>query len=364
MVFNTKKELLDFASKYMDSKKIFIWGADIYGSLIGKLFVDNNIEWYGYYDNFVEQGKSLLNNKLIYSGKDMVRSENTIYILSLRNYNGVKKQLVDNGIKEENIVWFEDIDFFNELNNEVKYLKEYSLKIKKLYNIHNGEKCFVIGNGPSLNLQDLEKINKSNIKTFASNYIFKCFDKTDWRPDYYFFIDGTGIRETFEDKHMAKFVFENCRKIFIRNNSNLSFTFDNKGSSEVFPMNYIFSNTEENIDFSDDCSEQVYIGYTVTYAMLQFAVYMGFKEIYLLGMDHSFSKEITEDGSIKEDNSVKNHSDILDNYKIWNAANLIKNTLAYEAAQNYADKMGIKIYNATRGGKLEVFKRVNFDSLL
>ena len=35
----------------------------------------------------------------------------------------------------------------------------------------------------------------------------------------------------------------------------------------------------------------------------------------------------------------------------------------YQKAKQYADAHGIKIYNATRGGKLEVFPRVDFDSL-
>lgn len=35
----------------------------------------------------------------------------------------------------------------------------------------------------------------------------------------------------------------------------------------------------------------------------------------------------------------------------------------YQAARRYAETHGIKIYNATRGGELEVFERVDFDSL-
>ena len=36
---------------------------------------------------------------------------------------------------------------------------------------------------------------------------------------------------------------------------------------------------------------------------------------------------------------------------------------SYIAARRFAEKHGVKIYNATRGGKLEVFERVNFDKL-
>ena len=46
-----------------------------------------------------------------------------------------------------------------------------------------------------------------------------------------------------------------------------------------------------------------------------------------------------------------------------NACRKTENLLAYQAAREYADRHGIKIYNATRGGKLEVFERVDFDSL-
>ena len=39
--------------------------------------------------------------------------------------------------------------------------------------------------------------------------------------------------------------------------------------------------------FSDDLTEGIYSGTTVLYAMFQIAVYMGFKNIYLLGVDFS-----------------------------------------------------------------------------
>ena len=39
---------------------------------------------------------------------------------------------------------------------------------------------------------------------------------------------------------------------------------------------------------------------------------------------------------------------------------LIKN---YECANRFAQEHGVKIYNATRGGYLEVFERINFESV-
>ena len=39
------------------------------------------------------------------------------------------------------------------------------------------------------------------------------------------------------------------------------------------------------------------------------------------------------------------------------------NIIAYEKAKRYGDEHGIQIFNATRGGMLEVFPRVTLDSL-
>lgn len=38
-------------------------------------------------------------------------------------------------------------------------------------------------------------------------------------------------------------------------------------------------------------------------------------------------------------------------------------TLAYQSAKQYANQHDFKIYNATRGGKLEIFERVDFNDL-
>ena len=104
------------------------------------------------------------------------------------------------------------------------------------------------------------------------------------------------------------------------------------------------------------------MGHTVTYAMLQLAVYMGFQKIYLLGIDHQYATEYAN--GKKRQNNVKNYSSLLADENDVSGFYLIdKTTLAYRAARKYADAHGIEMYNATRGGKLEEFERVDFDSL-
>ena len=92
---------------------------------------------------------------------------------------------------------------------------------------------------------------------------------------------------------------------------------------------------------------------------------MGFKEIYFIGVDHHFQISQNNKGEIIVDNTVKDY--FSDKYN-EDKANLFipnteKSTLAYIALKDECDKRGIKVYNATRGGKLEVFPRVEFDTL-
>lgn len=94
---------------------------------------------------------------------------------------------------------------------------------------------------------------------------------------------------------------------------------------------------------------------------------MGFEEIYLLGVDHSYRVTIDIDGNVVTD--LKQQDYFCDGYDndirdvvIHDMGN---NTRAYIDAKKYCESTNgrVKIFNATRGGKLEVFQRVDFDSL-
>ena len=107
-----------------------------------------------------------------------------------------------------------------------------------------------------------------------------------------------------------------------------------------------------DVPFSEDVSRVCYDAGTVAYDCIQFAVYMDACEIYLLGVDFSYGKI----------GQVGNHF-YKDECKRQNPSSLDLCLRTYQAAKKYADAHGIKIYNATCGGKLEVFPRVDFDSL-
>ena len=76
---------------------------------------------------------------------------------------------------------------------------------------------------------------------------------------------------------------------------------------------------------------------------------MGFEKIYLLGVDHSANSYAAALGTVNMEN--------------LNLAQTDKATLAYMVAAEHAKNNNYRIYNATRGGYLEVFDRIDFDKL-
>lgn len=232
-------------------------------------------------------------------------------------------------------------------NDDLRYLPLRSLKDK-----YSGERCFIVATGPSLTIKDLELLK--NELCFSMNSICKLYDDTSWRPSFY------GI----QDRHVFLKLKEVTEKYFV--NYSCTFVTDeiyNLLSSAVqdkvikFPFNVAYHRYEQEFGnfyskFSDNAYGIVYDGYSITYSLLQIAVYMGFKEIYLLGCDCNYPKgqrnHIVESGYIDK-NAHLNHDKMM---------------TGYIEAKKYADEHGIKIINCTRGGMLEVFPRMTLEEVL
>lgn len=246
---------------------------------------------------------------------------------------------------------------------ENTYQSVYLPRLKALRSqFKDRTRAFVIGNGPSLNQTDLNLLK--NEVTFGVNGIFLKFKDTDFRPTFY----------VVEDHLVAEDRGEKINQI--------------RGPIKLFPiyLGYCLNEGEDTIfynhiprrsyphgfDFSTDASEHTYAGCTVTFSCLQLAYYMGFKEIYLVGVDCNY--EIPKDVEEKEEYSVKildmktgdpNHFDpdyFGKGYR-WHDPQVDKMRGAYQEAKKVCEANGVTIYNATIGGKLEVFPRVDYYSL-
>jgi uncharacterized Rossmann fold enzyme len=233
-------------------------------------------------------------------------------------------------------------------------------KIKGLKDKYKGKRCFIIGNGPSLNLHDLNFL-KSEI-TFGVNGIFYKTDETGFRPTFYLVEDKAVIRDNVERINSYEGVIkilptdyydqiiEKDKVIWFRMNQGYY-----EGKSPYFCVPR----------FSTDCSERVYCGQTVTYINLQLAYYMGFTEVYMIGMDFSYkvpSSTIINGGVYlsTEDDPNHFHPEYFGKGKTWHNPRLDRVERSYLMAKLVYEGTGRKIYNATCGGKLELFERVDY----
>lgn len=251
-----------------------------------------------------------------------------------------------------NSIYYIGILFENKLR-----LKKSEKNIQKYHNLYQGKRCFIIGNGPSLRVEDLEKL-KGEI-TFGTHRIYTLFGNTSWRPSFYFAQDYKMIKEGFKEISAIA-----ATEKFIGMVPWYKYPFI---QGATFAHIILKSFYPEPPEFSDNVAKEFYEGQTVTYMCLQFAVYMGFTEIILLGVDHNYSVVLKADGSVQINEGVKNHFDADVGHTEVNPNDnlpqLDKTGLAYVTANEYAKKHGVKILNATRGGKLEAFERVDFDSI-
>lgn len=235
--------------------------------------------------------------------------------------------------------------------------KEEIEKIKSFENIHFGKRCFIVGSGPSLKVEDLETI-KDEI-SFGVNSDYKVYDRTSWRPKYYAILDDNAFgilgEECYKDEIYDAFFCSMYHTVKVPNGVRLVDycachfmigTIWNKLMPQIFPI----------AKYSKDISRVVYSGKTVVYAVIQIAAYMGFKEIYLLGVDCNYNGE-------------KKHADGMGYQSIFSIPKdkLERNGLMMRLQFEEMKKKipaDVHIYNASEESLLDVFPKVKIKEVL
>lgn len=226
----------------------------------------------------------------------------------------------------------------------------YNPQIEKFKGIHtNDKRCFIVATGPSLRIEDLNMLAEHKEICIGVNSICRAFQDTVWRPTYYIAMDYRALRDwgdLMQDAGVPYlFLGDTYKKFWMQ-----------KRSEKNIKHHLAYEYNEKRMPkFSTDFSRKSYMGSTVTYNALQLAAYLGFQEIYLLGVDFSYFGHSDKDMPYTHFYPEKSLTSKGYEKQVY---------LAYQAAQKYAQEHGISIYNASRGGKLDVFERVDLDEVL
>jgi hypothetical protein len=228
--------------------------------------------------------------------------------------------------------------------------------------VQGRDRCFIIGNGPSLNQTNLDLLG--NEVTFATNGIFLKFDESKFRPTFFVVEDHLVGEDRYREINELK-GFTKLSPYY------LSYCLED-GEDVIYYNHQSRISYPQGFDFSTNAEEITYTGCTVTFSCMQLAYYMGFKEIYLIGVDMSYVvpdavKKANEYDTEILDMDFDDPNHFAPNYfgrgYRWHDPNVDKMEQAYIEARKITELNGVKIYNATIGGKCEVFDRVDYYSL-
>ncbi len=224
------------------------------------------------------------------------------------------------------------------------------VRLRQFKDIHAGKKCFIIGNGPSLNKMDLRPLR--NEVTFGLNRIYLLFPKIGFHTNYLLTVNKLVIEQSaheIADLPMPIFLSSSARHVM------------------PFTHNVIFLKTIAGEHrFSLDPGKILWESGTVTYVALQLAYYMGFQKVILIGVDHNFVTKGPANSTVVSGGDDPNHFD--PNYFgkgfKWQLPDLASSELGYHLAKRVYQEDGRQILDATVGGKLTIFPKISYAEAL
>jgi len=235
--------------------------------------------------------------------------------------------------------WFGNMTYATSKENVA--LEEFCGKFKN-------RPMLVIGNGPSLNKTPLDDF--ISIPSIGMNKIDLLFPHVKWRPTYIVCINNFVVRQHWclmLKSNIPTLLSWNCRYFIPR--------------SQRYQFRYFL--TSLSSDFATNITKGLGSVATVTYTALQIAFYMGADPAILFGVDHSFSTT----GKPCE-YALRKGADIdhfAPNYfkagTYWGLPDLKSSELGYQNAKKAFERDGRAIYDATIGGKLDIFPKISIE---
>ncbi len=223
-------------------------------------------------------------------------------------------------------------------------------RLTALKDIHLGERCFILGNGPSLKHTDISRLK--NEYTFGMNRVYLAFPKWGFPTTYFLSVNSLVIEQCADDIRalpVPKFLSWRSRDLI-----------------QPAPDTIFLHTTYTGPTFARDARKRLWEGATVTYIALQLAFHMGFETTILIGVDHNFTTQGQPNATITSKGNDRDHFDpsYFGAGFRWQLPDLKTSERAYKLAHQTYLSAGRQVLDATIGGKLTVFPKVDYNTLL
>jgi hypothetical protein len=234
-----------------------------------------------------------------------------------------------------------------------------------------GRLGFVVGNGPSLRVEDLTRIHELGHPSIASNKVYLVFEKTPWRPTVLTIADRLVAEETADTVAglaLTKAFPSWYRTLFAPRHRPAP-----QGANIFFRV--LTTRTTEAARyrprFSSDARRGLFVGQTVTVLNLQLAAWLGFDPIVIVGLDGKYTLPAAraqhgEYGQVAVSEGEPNH--FLPEYRkagqAWSIPRPDLHEKEYERCRQALEAMGRRVINASRSSVILAFERGDLDSIL
>lgn len=227
--------------------------------------------------------------------------------------------------------------------------RESIQRLAEMKDRYKGERCFLIGNGPSLKVTDMSRLK--NEYTIGQNRIYLAFPEWGFSTSFYLSVNDLVIEQCASDIQalpMPKFISWRARR-WLKPADNLNF----------------IHTTYTGERFARNATERLWEGGTVTYSAMQIAFHLGFRQVILVGVDHNYVTQGKPNATVVSQGDDPNHfnAGYFGKGFRWQLPDIEAWDISYSLAKRVYEEDGREIVDATIGGKLQVFKKVAYDGL-
>jgi hypothetical protein len=225
--------------------------------------------------------------------------------------------------------------------------------LNSLRNRYSKVDCIIVGNGPSVEVNDLKLIQNSDKVIFTFNRFYLAYKQLEidfFQPSFIMSIDPQMIRDFGQEI------------IYNKKNSTVLFGTNNKNTLKG---NFITFNIKNRIPFKFQRNpfKRVSTGDSSVVAAIQLAFFMGIRNIYLYGIDHNFEhEEKNSNGMVSggDNHFIKNYRD----GKEWHPPVSLNIEKAFEKCDEFLRENNGYLINCSRKTKLKNIERRSIDDCL
>lgn len=226
------------------------------------------------------------------------------------------------------------------------------IALERLRNKHAGQRAIIICNGPSLNQTDMSKV-RGEI-SFCMNRSYLMFDDWGLTPTYFSITNELVLQQFLGDIQalpMPKFTDFAYRDLLEPTHGTTYFRLPPRLADK----------------FEGDLRKPISSGGTVTFATLQIAYFLGFRDVIIIGMDHRFTaKGVPSAAEVRSTDVDQDH--VHPNYfpkgMKWELPDLVRSELAYRQARTHYENDGRRIIDATVNGACNIFEKMSLEEAL